>query len=211
MTSVRWNEWLNPNSWSVAARPSASGTCRYPDRRGVVRIHIPLLPMLVEVRSHPISVKLRWRALVPFRFSLRGLLLAVVVAGLYFSLCAYLVRLNSASLYHAEQATSLPWTAIRIGPPSPPGPCDRRSGRARCGFRPVPRLSRTWHREMAIGYTADFQRLFPLVLGLFLTFAFLGAVVALGRAIQALFRRSFAQTTDEPPLHPVGKPVEKDG
>ena len=29
---------------------------------------------------------------------------AVLVAGLYFSLCAYLVRLNWVSLYHTEQA-----------------------------------------------------------------------------------------------------------
>jgi hypothetical protein len=64
---------------------------------------------------------------------------------------------------------------------------------------------------MSIRYTADIQRLFPIVSGLFLTFVSLGAVAALGRGIHALFRRSFAQTTDEPSLHPVGKPVEKDG
>ncbi len=148
---------------------------------------------------------------MPFQFSLRGLLLAVVVAGLYFSLCAYLVRLNSSSLYHAEQAYESSLDRYPNRSPFSPGTTLLPEWKGAVWVPPGAPPLETWHREMAIGYTADFQRLFPLVLGLFLTFAFLGAVVALGRAIQALFRRSFAQTTDEPPLHPVGKPVEKDG
>jgi hypothetical protein len=167
--------------------------------------------MLVEVRSYPISVKLRWRPLTPFRFSLRGLMLAVVIAGLYFSLCAYLVRLNSASLYHAEQAYQSSLSRYPNRSPFPAGTKLPRVWKGRTMVPPGAPPLETWHRDMSIRYTADIQRLFPLVSGLFITFVFLGAVATLGRGIHALLRRSFDPTTDEPSLHLVGKLVEKAG
>jgi hypothetical protein len=64
-----------------------------------VRINVPLLPLIVEVR---------WRVLGPPRFSLRGLMLTVGVVALFFSLCAYVGRLNRAITYHNEQARKGP-------------------------------------------------------------------------------------------------------
>src|SRR4051794_16265525 len=158
--------------------------------------------MLVEVRSHSIPVRPRWRPLRPFRFTLRRLMLAVIIAGLYFALCAHLVQLNSASLYHAEQAyqsslsrypnrsyfspgTELPpdWKgAVPVPPGAPP--------------------EETWHQEMSVSYTAAIRRLWPLVSGLFIGFVSIGTVTALGRGIHALFRHSFAPATEEPPQVP---------
>jgi hypothetical protein len=60
-----------------------------------VRFNVTLLPIVVDIR---------WRALGPARISLRGLMLAVVVMALFFSLCAYAGRLNRAITYHTEQA-----------------------------------------------------------------------------------------------------------
>jgi hypothetical protein len=159
--------------------------------------------MVVEIRSHPIAVKPRWRSLTPFRFSLRGLMLAVVVGGLYFSLCAHLVRLNSASLYHVEQAYQSSLSRYPNRSPFPPGTTLPQAWKGRVMVPPGAPPLETWHREMSQGYTADLQRLFPLVSGLFITFVFLGAVAALGRGIHALFRRSFVSTTDEPSPRPV--------
>jgi hypothetical protein len=45
---------------------------------------------------------------------------------------------------------------------------------------------------------ADTDRLYRLALGLFITFVSLGALAALGRVIQALFRHSVMPTTDQP-------------
>jgi hypothetical protein len=162
-----------------------------------VRIHIPLLPMLVEFRSQPISVKPRWRPLTPFRFSLRGLMLAVVVAGLFLSLCAYLVRLNSESLYHAEQAYQSSLSRYPNRFPFPPGTTLPRTWKGRVIVPPGAPPLEIWHRKMSMGYTAEFQRILPFVSGLFIAFVSLGAVAALGRVIHALFRRSFSPSTDE--------------
>jgi hypothetical protein len=138
-------------------------------------------------------------------------MLAMVVAGLYFSLCAYLVRLNSASLYHAEQAYQSSLSRYPNRSPFPTGTTLPPAWKGRVMVPPGAPPLETWHSEMSIGYTADFQRLFPLVWGLFITFVALGAVVALGRAIHALFRRFFAPTIDEPSLRPVGTLVEEAG
>jgi hypothetical protein len=176
-----------------------------------VRINIPLLPMRVDVRSHPISVKPCWRPLTPFRFSLRGLMLAVVVAGLYCSLCAHLVRHNSASLYHAEQAYQ---SSLSRYPNRSHLLAGTTLPREWKGGVMVPRGSppvETRHRMKSIGYTADIKRLFPLVSGFSITFVSLGALAALGRVIHAWFRASVAPTTDELSLSPVGTVVERAG
>jgi hypothetical protein len=176
-----------------------------------VRIKIPLIPLLVEVRSQPIYVKPCWRPLTPFRFSLRGLVLAVVIAGLYFGLCAHLVRLNSASLYHAEQAHQSSLSRYPNRSPFPPGTTLPRAWKGRVMVPPGAPPLETWHREMSMGYTAAIGRLFPLVSGLFIAFISLGALAALGRVIHALFWRSLAPTADEPTLVPVGTLVEEVG
>ena len=48
-------------------------------------------------------------------------MLAVVIAGLYFSLCAHLVLIHSASLYHAEQAYQSSLSRYANRSPFPPG------------------------------------------------------------------------------------------
>jgi hypothetical protein len=174
-----------------------------------VRINIPFLPMLVEVRSQPISAKPRWRPLTPFRFSLRGLVLAVAVAGLYLSLCAHLVQLNRASLYHAEQAFQLSLSRYPNRSPFPAG--TKPPGKFRVMVPPGATPLELWHREISIEYVAAIKRLFPVVIGLFITFVFLGAVVALGRIIYALFRRSFAPAADEQSLRLRGTLAEEAG
>jgi hypothetical protein len=162
-----------------------------------VRINITLLPMLVEFRSHPISVRACSRPLTPFRFSLRGLMLAVVVAGLFLSLCAHLVRLNWASLYHAEQAYQSSLSRYPNRSPFPPGATPPRAWKGRVMVPPGAPPLEIWHSKMSMGYTDEIRRILPFVSGLFVAFVSLGAVAALGRVIQALFRRSFSPSTDE--------------
>ncbi len=60
-----------------------------------MRLNVPLLPLKIEVR---------WRPLGAPRISLGGLMLAVGVMAVFFSLCAYLGRVNRAMAYHNEQA-----------------------------------------------------------------------------------------------------------
>jgi hypothetical protein len=64
---------------------------------GDVQFNVPLLPIVVEAQ---------WRPLRPFRFSLRGLLLAVSVAAVFFAVCAYLGRANQAIQFHIVMITS---------------------------------------------------------------------------------------------------------
>jgi hypothetical protein len=136
-------------------------------------------------------------------------MVAVVVVGLYFGLCAHLVRLNSASLYHAEQAYQSSLSRYPNRSPFPPGTTLPRSGTGRVMIPPGAGPLETWHWEMSRSYVAEIQRLFPLVSGLFISLVSLGAVAALGRLIHALFRRSYAPTTDAPSLHPVGTRIEE--
>jgi hypothetical protein len=60
-----------------------------------MRINVPLLPLAIEIT---------WRSLRPFRFTLRGLLMAVGIAAAFFTLVAYLRRANQAIQYHTLAA-----------------------------------------------------------------------------------------------------------
>jgi hypothetical protein len=130
-------------------------------------------------------------------------MLAVVVGGLYFWLCAHLARLNSASRYHAEQVYESSLNRYPNRSPFPPGTTLPKAWTGRVMVPPGAPPIETWHNHMSKSYAADFQRLFPLASGLFITLVFLGAVAALGRSIHALFRRTFASSTDEPSPPPV--------
>src|SRR3954452_14090750 len=67
-----------------------------------VQIDFPLLPILIDVR---------WRPLRPFQWSVRGMMFAVGVAGLVFSLGAYALRLveagNQRAYKYALEPTGL--------------------------------------------------------------------------------------------------------
>ena len=71
-----------------------------------MRLNVPLLPLIVDVR---------WRTLGAPRISLRGLMLAVGVMAVFFSLCAYLGRVNRAMAYNNEQAENRPEPGFPIG------------------------------------------------------------------------------------------------
>ena len=61
-----------------------------------MRFNIPLLPLQIDIQ---------WRPLPRFQFSLRGIMLAVVPAALFFSLVSYVHRLVQLNYYHAVQAS----------------------------------------------------------------------------------------------------------
>jgi hypothetical protein len=61
-----------------------------------MRFNIPLLPIQIEIQ---------WRPLPRFQFSLRGIMLAVIPAALFFSLVGYVHRLAQLNNYHAVQAS----------------------------------------------------------------------------------------------------------
>ena len=74
-----------------------------------MRINIPLLPILIEIR---------WRPLGPFQFTLRGLMLLVVIVGVFFALTAQTVRLQKAGSFSItasvaiRPATSIAWVSL---------------------------------------------------------------------------------------------------
>jgi hypothetical protein len=134
-----------------------------PEEPGV-RINIPLVPILVEVR---------WRPLQPFRFSLRGLMIMVGVAALFFSLCAYLGQLNRAANYHAEQAFKASFDRTKSRP-----------------YGPTP--LEDWHWKMVDEYRAIFYPVEFIVFLLVVTFVSLVIVAILGRVLHWWHRRSVA-------------------
>lgn len=140
-----------------------------------MRIAIPLLPILVEVR---------WRPLRPFRVSIRALMLTVLLAGLVFSLVNELRRLGRAASDHTAQMLK----ANADRPKSPP-------------YGPTP-LER-WHAMKAMESRAAHERLDLLLFILLLASASLGVVAALGRALDGLSRRWVVPSGDEPSGRPA--------
>src|SRR5258708_2241971 len=59
-----------------------------------MRLNIPLLPLQIEIR---------WRSLPRVRFSIRGVMLIVAIAGIYLSLLKLLGRLAALNNYHADR------------------------------------------------------------------------------------------------------------
>jgi hypothetical protein len=127
-----------------------------------VRINMPLIPVYIEVR---------WRPLRPFRFTLRSLMLAVAITGLFSSLLAYSVRLRTVGSYHAQQSVLV--TPVRSE--SPP-------------YGLTPLVNR--HLKMSHHYHDAASRI-EWVMGIIsLTLIALGVVAALGRVFYMLYRRS---------------------
>jgi len=131
-----------------------------------VRIDIPLFPFRAEVY---------WRPLRPFRFSLRALMVTVVVAALLLALGVQLGRLTRAGNYHAEQAK----TALMGRTPGPPGAVS---------------LWR-WHSARSFEYRAAAERVdFALFVAVVATVS-LVVLAGLGRLIH---RRSRPATVSPP-------------
>jgi hypothetical protein len=115
--------------------------------------------------------------------SIRGLMIAVVLAGLFFSLVAWLGRLNQAMNYHGEQVRK----AAASRSKSPP------SG---------PTLLETWHSMKMSEYRATFERVDLSTFLLLVSCVSLAAVAALGRVLNWFFRPSLIPTGVEPHRSP---------
>jgi hypothetical protein len=140
-------------------------------KEGKVRLNIPLLPILVEVRRRPLP---------PLRVSIRGLMIAVLLAGLFFALVAKLGRVSQALSYHTDQIIK----AYASPSKSPP-----------YGITPL----ETWHVTKMMEYRAAHERLDLTVLVAFMACASLVLVAALARVIHWLSRPSVIPPRDEPP------------
>ena len=125
-----------------------------------MHINVPLLPL---------SVEFRWRPLRPMRFSIRGIMLVVVLAGIFLALVREVYRQGRAMSYHAEQAVLVTMNRTPTYDPTP--------------------LS-NWHAAQSRQYQVVFEK---LDFQLFLFVVSIGAVlalVAIGRIVAWLVRRS---------------------
>ncbi len=147
-----WHETSAGESGSIGVRPDACP----PDKGQGVRINIPLIPVYIEIR---------WRPLGPFRFSMRSLMLAVAIAGLFFSLWAYSVRLRTVGSYHAQQSV----LATEIRSESPP-----------YGLTPLV----NWHVKMSHHYHDAASRIEWIMAISLLTLVAMGVVAVLVRVFQ---------------------------
>jgi hypothetical protein len=132
-----------------------------------VRLNIPLLPFVLEIRRRP---------LLPFRprFTLLGLILAVGVAGLFFSLFVEAERLHRLGSYHAEQSIL---ATVDKTPDDPRPPA-------------------AWHVTRSNQFH-DAARLYDeLVLAILLVPASLVVVAVVGRALDRLIRRRIVPTQE---------------
>jgi hypothetical protein len=117
-----------------------------------MRINIPLLPFLIDVR---------WRPLRPFQCRMRGMMLAVGVAGLVCSLGAYAIRLVEMGNDHASRYAYNP-TGLNSG----------------------------WHAMMAQRYQHAGWILSLAFWVSLMTLTALGMAATLGRILDSLHRRS---------------------
>jgi hypothetical protein len=125
-----------------------------------MHINVPLLPL---------SVEFRWRPLRPMRFSIRGIMLVVVLAGIFLALIRELHRQGRAMSYHAEQSFVVLLNRTSTYDPTP--------------------LS-NWHAAQCAQYQIVVEILDLLI---FLFVVSIGAVLALfaiGRIVAWLVRRS---------------------
>jgi hypothetical protein len=138
-----------------------------------VRINVPLLPVVVE---------LEWRRLPPFRCSLRGLLLTVAVAALFFALCAYLGRVNQAIQFHNEHARKASATMgpFRTLTPTRPNPLEQ------------------WHYAMALHYHAVFERLDFIGFLIIVMIVSVTVLAVVGRILNWFVRQSSVSVDEEP-------------
>ena len=124
-----------------------------------MHINVPLLPLSVEFRRRPLR---------PLRFSIRALMLVVVLAGMFFTLVTELRRQGQAMSYHAEQSVLV---TMNRSPTNDPIPLAN------------------WHAARSQEYRAVVERLDFL---LFLVVMTIGAVLtlfAIGRIGEWLIRR----------------------
>jgi hypothetical protein len=132
-----------------------------------VQLDIPLLPFVIDVR---------WRPLPPLRprFTVLGLIVAVGVAGFFFSLRVKAERLHRRGSYHAEQSILV--TIDRT-------PDD---------LRPTS----DWHASQSNRYhdaTLPYERLMAAIL---LASASLGVAAIFGRILHRLNRRRVARAQE---------------
>lgn len=60
-----------------------------------MRLNIPLLPIRIDVQ---------WRPLPPLQFRVRGLMVVVLIAGLFLSLMVHISQLRNVGSYHAQRS-----------------------------------------------------------------------------------------------------------
>lgn len=127
-----------------------------------MRLNIPLLPLVID---------LRWRPLSPFRpkISLLGLIFTVGFLGVFFSLAAQSARLHRIGSYHAEQ--SLLVTLIK----TPNG-------------QHPPAI---WHIVQSNQYHAEAQQYDEMAGALLVALVSLGTLAAIGRVLDWVGRRGF--------------------
>ena len=132
-----------------------------------MRINIPLIPICIE------TGEFRWRSLPPLRlrFTLRGLILVVAIAALFFSIGVEAIRLHNIGSYHAIEVQY----AANSRPPGPP-----------FGHTSL----EDWHFRMANYYRVAGDRKEAILAVMLKLLATLGMVAVLGRVIHWLFRRS---------------------
>jgi hypothetical protein len=138
-----------------------------------VRIDIPLLPVSVEVHRRPLR---------PFRVSIRGLMIAIVLAGVFFALVAELRRLTLAANYHAEEMIKANAIASRFNT-------------LPLGTTPL----EAWHMRKIAEYRLAHERLDLIAFAMLMAFVSLFAVAALGRVVHWLSRPSAIPPQDGSP------------
>src|SRR5262249_26615033 len=121
--------------------------------------------------------------LPPLRMSIRGLMIAVILAGLFFSLGAWLGRLNQAMNYHGEQMRKAAASRAK-SPPSGPTPLE------------------TWPSMKLSEDRATFERVDLSTFLLLVTCMSLVVVAALGRVLNWFFRPSLIPPGLERTRHP---------
>jgi hypothetical protein len=138
-----------------------------------LRLNVPLLPVMVEVR---------WRPLGPPRISLYRLMLAVAVIAIFFSLWAYLGRVNRAIDYHNEQARKAAGNPFTYGP---------------LAAEPGDVAAMNWHTAMASEYHDTFMRLDLIVLLFGVAIAGVCVCALVGRFLNVFARRSLTSVGDD--------------
>jgi hypothetical protein len=118
-----------------------------------MRADVPLLPLTIEFRQHPLD---------PLRFSLRWLLSLVAISGTFFFLLGEALRLGHATNYHVMKAVEV-------------------AKDQSTSYDPMS-MSR-WHSAMAEKYRAAWGRLDLLLFVFIITIGIVFVLGVLGRVI----------------------------
>jgi hypothetical protein len=133
-----------------------------------VRINIPFIPISAEFRLRPLR---------PFQFTVRGLMLATVVASLFFSLFDYAARLHTVGSFHTEEM-------VKVASSRPTGPPFGTSSLV------------NWHATMSLRYHHSATRIDSILIVMLMTFVSIVMVIVIGRVLNWLLLRSVVPAQD---------------